>query len=402
MILRSIILLLILAALGYKADHEQREGRFQQADDLFLDFLLANVRDRFVIDAGTLSDQVVLVRLREEDRQEYGAWPPPPIDWQMILKGLVPFDPEVVVIATPLTWGQPPPEFVVETGEALLPFTSVVLGVEAQMAKEKSNADLQTVTLIKDTFPLISRIDGDPALLPAVSAITAMPDESIRRQMELGLTPASPESELPFAFRCGDIVAPSLTLQALSRYTRTPYAQQRLRIGPGAGAHLGGGIYVPLSDSGELNAKSAAAIASVNALNFMTGALADGLSADDKTRLGKNKIIVIGIDNDTPQPTSARLHATALARTLALPRVHAISSIARWIICGIAAVLGCFLLRFRGGKALRTGLLLIFAALVVSFLTFQSQLIWFPPTVPAAMLAASTLFAMLFGHKPKP
>ena len=402
MILRSIFLLLILAALGYKLDHEQREGRFQQADDLFLDFLLANVRDRFVIDAGKVSDQVVLVRLREEDRPEYGAWPPPPIDWQMILKGLVPFDPEVVVISTPLTWGQPPPEFVVEAGEALLPFTSVVLGVEAQVARENATADPPTIALIKDTFPLISRIDGDPALLPALSAITAMPDESIRRQTELGLTPASPSSDLPFAFRCAEIVAPSLTLQALSRYTRTPYAQQRLRIGPGAGAHLGGGIYVPLSDHGLLTAKSSAAIASVNALNFMTGALADGLSADDKTKLGKNKIIVIGIDNDTPQPTSARLHATALARTLALPRVHAIGSIARWIICGIAAVLGCFLLRFRGGKALRTGLLLIFAALVVSFLTFQSQLIWFPPTVPAAMLGASTLFAMLFGHKPKP
>jgi CHASE2 domain len=401
MILRSIILLIILAALGYKLDHEQRKGRFQQADDLFLDFLLANVRDRFVVDAGKLSDQVVLVRLREEDRQEYGSWPPPPIDWQMILKGLVPFDPDVVVIATPLAWGQPPPEFVAEAGQALLPFTSVVLGVEAQVAKEDATADPATVALIKDTFPLISRIEGDSAQLPALSAITAMPDESIRRQMELGLTPASPSSDLPFALRCGDVVAPSLTLQALSRYTRTPYAQQRLRVGPGAGAHLGGGIYVPLSDQGLLNANSSASIASVNALNFMTGALADGLTAEDKTRLGKNKIIVIGIDNDAPQPTSARVQATALARTLALPRVHAIGIIARWIICGIAAVLGCFLLRFRGGKALRTGLLLIFAALVVSFLTFQSQLTWFPPTVPAALLAASTLFAMLFGHKPK-
>ena len=44
-------------------------------------------------------------------------------------------------------------------------------------------------------------------------------------------------------------------------------------------------------------------------------------------------------------------------------------------------------------------LILIFAALVVSFLTFQSHLTWFPPTVPAALLAASTLFAMLFGRR---
>ena len=109
---------------------------------------------------------------------------------------------------------------------------------------------------------------------------------------------------------------------------------------------------------------------------------------------------MIGIDRDGGEPTPARLHASALAQTLALPRIHAIGTIPHWIICCVAALLGCVLLKRRGGSAFRSGLLLIFVALVVSYLTFQSQLVWFAPTVPAALLAASTLFAMLFGKGP--
>lgn len=414
MILRSAILLVLLAAIGFQLDREQRAGRFQQADDLFLDFLLANVRDRFVVDESKRSDQVVLVRMREEEKAEYGAWPPPPIDWQMVLKGLVPFEPEVVVIATPLTWGQPPPEFVSQVGQALLPFTSVVLAVEGREGKDEK--DPKASASMKEMFPSITRVQGDAARVPAIAEISAMPDEPIRRQMALGLTvgdlgslPPAPDAasttarrdavELPLVFRHGGAIAPSLALQALTHYTRTPYAQQRLLIGPGAGAHLGGGLYLPLAEDGRLVLKSNVTVPSVNALNFMTGTLADGLSAEDKATLGKNKIIVIGIDNDAAEPTIPRMQAQALAHALSLPRVHAIGVTARWAICAAAALLGCMLRRYRGGKALRTGLILIFGALVVSFLTFQSQLTWFPPTVPAAFLAASTLFAMVFGKK---
>ncbi len=407
MILRTVILLVILGALGFQLDREQRDGRFQQADDLFLDFLLANARDRFVVDPAQHTDQVVLVRMREEDKAEYGAWPPPPIDWQMILKGLVPFEPAVIVIATPLTWGQPPPDFVADVGGALLPFTSVVLGVEARVemgATRMASAVEPDAIALDGAFPNITRIEGDPALLPRISRITAQPDEIIRRQMELGFTtpPTTSANEpfaMPLAFRHGGIIAPSLMLQALSHYVRAPYSAQRLRIGPGAGAHLGRGIYLPLSDSGQLVFKAQPDLKAVNALNFMTGDLADGLSAADKENLGRDKIIVVGIDHDTAQPTSARVHAAALAHALSLPRVHAIGLVPRWLICGIAAVGGCLLLRHRGGKAMRAGLILIFAALVISYLTFQSQLVWFPPTVPAAILAASTLFAMVFGVK---
>lgn len=404
-IMRTIILLVLLAGIGWKLNVEQRHGRFQQADEAFLDFLLANVRDRFVADSGAAdAGRVVLVRMREEDKAEYGAWPPPPIDWQMVLKGLVPFEPEVVVVTTPLNWGPPSPEFVREAGEALLPFPSVILAAEVETG---TAFKAESVASLRDMLPSITRLAGDRMLLPPVSSVTAMPEETLRRQMEIGpvalpLTAARDTAMLPFAFRCGDAVVPSLALQALTRCTRMPYALQRLLVGPGAGAQLGDGVYVPLDDRGQFVVKAGDVPASVNALDFLTGELADGLSAGDKARLGKHKVIVLGLDNDAPAPTPARLHAAALSQALSLPRVRLAGEYMRWVVCGVAALLGCFLLRYRGGRALRAGLLLIFGWLVVSFVTFQSSLAWSPPAVPAAMLAAGTVFAMLFGKKPVP
>ncbi|MBX7209885.1 MAG: hypothetical protein K1X78_16330 [Verrucomicrobiaceae bacterium] len=405
--MRTLILLILLAAIGCVLDREQRGGRFQRADDLFLDFLVANARERFEAVGGGASDQVVFVRMREEDRAEYASWPPAPLDWQMVLKGLARFEPDVVVIATPLTWGLPAPEFVSQAGQALLPFPSVVMAVTGRTDTGETAGNVASAgaaAVLKENMPAIAHLDGEAGLLPLLQEITALPDEGVRSQMELGIVVAPADDpktqQQPLLVRCGDFVAPSLVLQALARHSRTPYAHQRFRIGAGAGAHLGGGIFVPLQNDGSLAVRPSTAVASVNALDFIAGDLAESLNAADKAKLGRNKIIVVGIDNDSPHPSSARMQAGALAAVLALPRIHAIGQIERWIVCAIAAVLGCLLLRHRGGKAFRSGLLLIFAALVASFLIFRSQLMWFPPAVPSALLAASTLFAMLFGRKP--
>lgn len=400
MIFRAIVLLALLAGIGWRLDREQREGRFQQADDLFLDFLVANARERFSLDPSKLSDDVVLVRMREEEQAEFGAWPPPPIDWQMVLKGLRAFEPRVVVVATPLTWGEPAPEFVTQLGESLLPLTSA-LAVEVKV-KSDSKAEPGAASQLKDKLPAIPRVSGEIGSVPSITSVVAMPDEAVRRQMELGII-AEPvlrnkAAAMPFVASAGESMVPSLLQQALTLSSRTPYARQRMIVGPGAGAYLGDGLFVPLANDARLEVPAAAKIPEVNALNFMTGSLADSLTAEDKSKLGRNKIIVIGIDRDGGEATAARLHAAALAQVLALPRIRAIGEVVRWIICGVAALLGCFLLRYRGGKAFRSGLLLIFLAMVASYLTFQSQLTWFAPTVPAALLAASTLFAMVFGR----
>ena len=84
---RPIILILLLAPLAWWLNREQGDGRFQRIDELFLDFLVANSREKLTTpDPAASKDEVLLIRLDPAERAEYSAWPPNPIDWQMILK----------------------------------------------------------------------------------------------------------------------------------------------------------------------------------------------------------------------------------------------------------------------------------------------------------------------------
>ncbi|MCX6855011.1 MAG: hypothetical protein NTV80_08915, partial [Verrucomicrobia bacterium] len=144
-------------------------------------------------------------------------------------------------------------------------------------------------------------------------------------------------------------------------------------------------------------------VASVNALDLMTGGLADGVSPADKTLLGKGKIIVIGSDHQIAgqSPSIARLHATALTHLLSLPRLQRLTQIQQWIAWGIATVAAFWIvLRVRRGRALHAGIALIFAALVISFLVFQANLLWCPPTIPAALIAAGAVVGLVLWRGP--
>ena len=121
--IRALILVILLGSLGWWLDREHQAGRFQRVDELFLDFLVANTRDRFSMakPQALAAAPVVLVKMRTADKAEYAGWPPRPLDWQMILKALQPYEPAVVVIPETLFWGHPSPEFVTEAAQALLP-----------------------------------------------------------------------------------------------------------------------------------------------------------------------------------------------------------------------------------------------------------------------------------------
>ena len=134
----------------------------------------------------------------------------------------------------------------------------------------------------------------------------------------------------------------------------------------------------------------------------MTSELADALSAQDKANLSGGKVIVIGTDDGSPSGLP-RLHAQALAQALALPRLRLLPAWAQWIIWGASGLAGFWLVLFvPRRKAILRGTLLIFAALVVCFLAFQSSLIWCPPTIPAALLAVSAVFARFAGRRISP
>jgi hypothetical protein len=194
---RLFILSVCLGATGWYLEQEQRAARFQRVDDFFLDFLVANARDRLTQPDASPENPVVLVSLRAEQKAEYAAWPVPPLDWQTILKGLQPFEPSVVVIPEPLFWGNPAPEFVPAVSEALLPFSSVVLGIEAQGSHgpQTTSPSWGESTI---SYPDSSAWTGLWSRLPA-SLRFAAPDPKLRSQSELGIAAATTDGALPYA-----------------------------------------------------------------------------------------------------------------------------------------------------------------------------------------------------------
>lgn len=399
--IRALLLVVLLASLGWWLDREQHAGRFQRVDEVFLDFLVANARDRFAVDANAAaSAPVVLVKMRAADKAEYAGWPPRPLDWQMVLKGLQTYDPAVVVIPETLFWGRPAPEFVNEAAQALIPLPSTVLGVEAQLASSRDAPAF--LGGLDATLPKFEKVLGDMTPVPPLGALISAPDDLLRRQAELGISlpqNASTPGKVAYALQEGDHLLPTVLAQAVARFTKTPYATQRLLLGPGAGAFLANGSFVPLSPGAAFTVNMQLPVPEVDALNLMTSELAEALSAKDKASLSGGKMIVIGTDDDSPGGL-ARLHAQALAQVLSMPRLQLLPEWAQWIAWGAASLVGVWLVFFvPRSKAVLRGLLCVFAALVVCFLAFQSRLIWAPPTIPAALIVASTLFARLAGRR---
>lgn len=396
--IRALLLLILLASLGWWLDREHHAGRFQNVDEQFLDFLVANSRERFEKAGAAAAQPVVLVKMRVADQKEYTGWPPRPLDWQMVLKGLHAFDPSVIVIPEPLNWGKPPPEFTREAAEALLPFPSIVMGIEAQLAP---NADTPAfLGGLDEVLPLFEKVGGELKNVPALGALVVAPDDMLRRQAEIGVAITQKDKDrtlLPYALQEGGHLRPTVLAQTLARASATPYLTHRLLLGPGAGAYLANGSFVPLLPGGEMVIDAGQSIPEVDALNLMTSELAGAITEADKQNLGRGKVIVIGTDDDSTGGI-ARQHAQALARVLVMPRIQILPAYAQWIVWALAAGAGFWLVfRVPKQKALGRGLGLIFASFVICFLAFQSALFWCPPTLPAALLAASTLFARIAG-----
>lgn len=404
--IRVFISLLILAGLVGFLDQEQRAGRFRQVDEGFRDFLIANVRDRFVPDPAAEPSQVVLVEMKEAEASEFDAWPPSPLDWRMVLEAVAQWEPDVLVIAEPLNWGQPAPPFVAAVGEVMQRFPSLVLAVEAEYASESSPAFLGG---LGSRFPRFTSVVGQPGAMNRwLRALVLPPDETLRPQAELGLliapTAVDGGGQIPYTVQLDQGQAqnqwlPTLVAQAVSRLARSPYALQRLRLGPGAGVHLEGGRFVPLTTDGqfEWSVPKTSRVIRINALDLLAGSLAEVVPEPTLALAKEAKVVLLGVQRGDGKEL---LHqADALAAILTLPSLHQLSPIGQWSVWGVAGLLALILAQ-RKPKALGRALILVFAGFVISYLVFQSQLIWFPPTIPAALLFVGGLLGKVIGRKP--
>lgn len=390
---RAILLLSVLSGLAWWLHGEQERGRFRRLDEGFLDFLLANARQEMKPDSAKLND-VVLVQLREDDKGEYAAWPPLPIDYQMIVKNLATYEPSVLVIADPLLWPEPKPEFIDSLAQALLPIPRIIL---AASVSSDGTADEGSIKVLRERIPVITRSDNQGNPLPEVKRVDAMPEPALARQSDIGVVM---QGSAHVAVRAREGLMPSLELQALANAGQVPFERIRITTGPGAGVHFSDAWFVPTPPNGTWGTTNVA-ITNVNALDLMVPEVT-GTDTDLAKALGKGKTIILGMARDAGGATSkASQCAATVASALALPRVNVLSPTGQFIAWGIAGSLGLLLLLWPKHKAITRALLFLFLALTASYLAFQALQVWCPPAIPSALIAASGLLVRLFGRRPK-
>jgi hypothetical protein len=402
--IRLLVSLMLLGGLVWFLEEERRAGRFLQVDEVFEDFLIANVRGRFVPEP-TAEAGVVLVEMRESEAGEYAAWPPEPIDWRMVLEAVREWEPEVLVIPEGLNWGSPPPQFVGAVGRVLASFPSVVLGVGGAFQAEPPTSTPFLGGLEKQ-FPRFERITGATETFrpPYLKSLVSAPDETIRVGAELGLLMPLVDGAFPYSALIQHDAEtlewlPSLLAQSLSRVARSPYAGQRLRLGAGAGAHLEGGVFVPLTAAGgiEFPTQPPPNLKVVNALDLMTGKLAETLDADTLEAAKQARVVIVGMS----RAQGEELHglAKALATVLALPKVNQVPLTAQYGIWAVATITALGLVRQGRRRTLLKTVGLVFIAFVLSYLVFESTMLWCPPTIPVALLIGGGVLASAFGKR---
>jgi hypothetical protein len=390
---RFVVLLALLSGLFWWLRGEEQRGRFVQADELFLDMMLANARDRFLPEGHQDLPQVVFLPMKEAERDQYAEWPPAAVDYQMILRGLSGFKPSVVVIVPPLHWPQPDAAMIRSLQAELLKMPSVVL-----TAGNGNSPASDALPVTQERLGTLYLKEGSLELAPALTLTTA-PAPDLARAADLAVLGGSTGPGVPLLYSNGSRLRPSPALLGLMRAVKLPLSSARVVLGPGASLTAGATIYLPLERDGSLNPQTTANLVEQNALDLMTAGMLDGADGGVAERMGQGKVVVLGMDGANEH--QARDQASALAHALALPRLKALGSSAQIIIWAVSALLGLSLLFVSGAKALRRAVLYLLLALVACFLAFQMKSVWFPPAIPALLLLCCGVYCRLFNPSPK-
>ncbi len=359
-------------------------------NQLFLDFLIANTRDRFERTYIEPSPEVVVIEFNEKDKAEFSAWPPAPLDYIILLKRIAKHEPDVVVMGDVLKWDKADVPFLGELQESFRQFPLVALAFGATIdgtAKDSPEIDAEDL-------PVFKFVQGDASSAPKLGSFV-LPEKQLRTQMELGFvaSSANEKAEHPslLVARAGQKLVPSLDAQMIALKEHTPYAEQRLRFGIGAGLHLGGRRFVPLANDGTVKPRLKSDPIRINAIDLLTPDLGDDTGRALAKKLGKHKLIILGTTTDSSEPR-ARIAAWALA----LPTLHRAPAWMEWTAAGAALLLAFVQLRFRRFKAVAFGACVLALGLAAAIVSFQSTLTWCAPHLALALTLTGSVFCFLW------
>ncbi len=390
---RPVMLAIVLAAAVTCALLARGGTRWNDAEGWFLDFLVANVRDRFEKEDLTPAEEVVYVGFNETDKAEFSAWPPAPIDYIMALRKIKPHEPAVIAFGDVLKWDQSGTQFIDELQQSLVGFNQVALAFAATTGATSESGYVNE----DKEVPNIASVEGDISASPKLSRLI-FPDARLSTQMQLGFvaTRLDQPGDAPplLVARADDSLVPSLAAQMIALQSHAPYVSQRLRFGVGAGLYLGGERFVPLSPDGTAQPRLKGDVARVSALDLLTPELGDAASEALAGKLGKNRLVILGTS-----PSPAETHARVAAWALALPRLRLAPDYVCWLATVIAGLVVFWQLRFGRWGAAIFGMGAIAVLLGTALAVFQSSLIWWSPLLPGIVLLAGTIFCMAWPRR---
>lgn len=394
---RAITLLVLLAGALSVFNFAEHHGRLQEIKEWYLDFLVANARDKIEVRATADAQDVVLVQFDEKDRAEYSAWPPAPLDYIIALKRLYAHEPEVLAIADPLRWDQADSQFVTQLRQAMIPFTSVVLGFD--ISAEGTGMSVENGDFASNEMPALKCRDDGSKYMLIFNRVTNVPDKGLRIAVQSGFSHlhhpglANNANQIPFVAFDGRHLVPSLAAQSVTLFRHVPYAAQRIAFGAGARLSLGDEHIVPLDATGSLLINDKLQIPTVNALALMSPDLGDADSNLTRNTLGKKKIIVLSISD------RGLTQARAIAQALAAPTLQRKPVSWDWLAAALACLIGFWQLQQRRLGAVAIGLLFALTSLITSLLVFQSSLIWWSPIASMIVTSTCTLFCLVWSKK---
>lgn len=386
--LRAGILVILLAMAAFFTLREKGGHRWSQGEHLFLDFLIANTRDRFERTEVDPSPEVVVIEFNEKDKAEFSAWPPAPLDYIILLKRIAEHKPDVVVMGDVLKWDKADVPFAGELQESFRQFPLVALAFGASYGGSAHSSTVRE----NEELPAFTLVQGDASSATKLGSFI-MPDKQLRTQMELGFVAFSASEKKDgvslLVARAGNSLVPSLDAQMIALKEHIPYADQRLRFGIGAGLHLGEHRFIPLANDGSVKPRLKSDPVRINAIDLLTPDLGDNAGRALAKKLGKHKLIILGTNTD------GRVAAWALA----LPTLHRAPAWMEWTSASAALLLAFVQLRYRRFGAVAFGACILALGLAAAIVSFQSSLTWCAPHLALAFTLCGSVFCFLWPHK---
>lgn len=250
----SLLTLLAAGILGVLLHCEQQRGAFEFFDRWHREALWRLTgADRAPWRDQAGEGRVMLARLDDADRppeqRVFDAWPPGPLEWQVIFQNLKDWNPRVVAVAPPVAPGRNPAPVTTGFANAAQALPGLVLGIRASAAETDAPDSPPEPPPGLPVLKKKGRIFGMPGFQTFLPSPLPQQAGGVA-EVDLGqrVTVKDGRCLVPMVARGGGRLVPTLALRALLMAAGVPPGE--VVVEPGKSVRGPGGFEVPIDAEG--------------------------------------------------------------------------------------------------------------------------------------------------------